>query len=94
MALLSTEMFVSEWESHQIAILDFRGQRIQTFGSCGGSPEQMNWPAGIAIDDMDNIYVSSQHKLQKFTSSGELIKCFSQWSTTLQQPGVPLYSGV
>ena len=28
--------------------------------------------AGIAIDDADNIYVSSDHKLQKFTSSGEL----------------------
>jgi len=32
-------------------------------------------PAGIAVDDVDNIYVSSLHKLQKFTSSGELIKC-------------------
>ena len=30
---------------------------------------------GIAIDDMDNVYVSSQHKLQKFTNNGELIKC-------------------
>ena len=35
-------------------------------------------PAGIAIDDTDNIYVTSQHKLQKFTSSGELIKCVGQ----------------
>ena len=32
-------------------------------------------PAGIATDDADDIYVSSQHKLQKFTSRGELIKC-------------------
>ena len=32
-------------------------------------------PAGIATDDSGNIYVSSQHKLQKFTSTGELIKC-------------------
>ena len=32
-------------------------------------------PAGIATDDADNIYVSSWHKLQKFTSRGELIKC-------------------
>ena len=29
----------------------------------------MTSPAGIAIDDMD---VSSDHKLQKFTNSGEL----------------------
>ena len=32
-------------------------------------------PKGIATDDSGNIYVGSQHKLQKFTSTGELIKC-------------------
>ena len=35
----------------------------------------MTLPAGIAVNGIDNIYVSSVHKLQKFTSSGELIKC-------------------
>ena len=39
----------------------------------------MKYPKGIAIDDTDNIYVSSEHKLQKFTSSGTLIKCVGQW---------------
>ena len=72
------EMIVSECLGHQIAIFDIRGQRIRTFGSHGDSPEQMKLPAGIAIDDMDNIYVTSDHKLQKFTSSGELIKCVGQ----------------
>ena len=72
------EMIVGEEVGHQIAIFDIRGQRIRTFGSRGGSPEQMKLPAGIAIDDMDNIYVTSNHKLQKFTSSGELIKCVGQ----------------
>ena len=38
----------------------------------------MKFPAGIATDENDNIYVSSQHKLQKFTSSGELIKCIGR----------------
>ena len=66
------EMIVSERGGHRVSIFDIRGQKIRTFGSCGDSPDQ---PAGIAVDDMDNIYVSSQHKLQKFTSSGELIKC-------------------
>ena len=69
------EMIISEYNGHQISICDIRGQKIRTFGSCGDSPEQMKFPKGIAIDDADNIYVSSEHKLQKFTSSGELIKC-------------------
>ena len=72
------EMIVSEWGGHQIAIFDVRKERMQTFGSRGDSPEQMKYPRGIAVDNMDNIYVSCRHKLQKFTSSGELIRCVGQ----------------
>ena len=69
------EMIVSEWGGNRLSIFDIRGQKIRTFGSHGVSPDQMIYPRGIATDDTDNIYVSSSHKLQKFTSSGELIKC-------------------
>ena len=72
------EMIISEWGGHQLSIFDIRGQKIQTFGSRGDSQEQMIHPKCIAINDADNIYVSSDHKLQKFTSSGELIKCVGQ----------------
>ena len=72
------EMIVSECVGHRVSIFDIRGQKIQTFGSHGDSPDQMVQPAGIAIDITDNIYVSSWHKLQKFTSSGEVIKCVGQ----------------
>ena len=69
------EMIVSVHVGHRVSIFDIRGKKIRTFGSYGDSPDQMIYPKGIAVDDMDNIYVSSRHKLQKFTSSGELIKC-------------------
>ena len=69
------EMIVSECNAHRLSILDTRGQKIRTFGSCGDSPHQMIEPAGVATDDSGNFYVSSEHKLQKFTSTGELIKC-------------------
>ena len=67
------EMIVSEYGGHRLSIFDIRGQKIRTFGSHGDSPDQMKYPKGVATDDTDNIYVSSEHKLQKFTSSGELI---------------------
>ena len=73
------EMIVSECQGHRLSIFDIRGQKIRTFGSRGDSPDQMKLPAGIATDNTDNIFVSSRHKLQKFTSSGELIKCVGQW---------------
>ena len=72
------EMIVSEHDGHLVSVFDVGGQRVRTFGSHGDRPEQMKLPRGIAVDDTDNIYVSSQHKLQKFTSSGELIKCIGQ----------------
>ena len=82
------EMIVSERGSHQVAILDIRGQRIP-FGSYGYSPKQMVYPSGIAIDDMDNIYVTSRDKLQKFTSSGELINCVGQRGSKEGEFNVP-----
>ena len=69
------EMIVSECLGHRLSTLDTRGQKIRTFGSRGDSPHQMIFPAGIATDDSGNSYVSSEDKLQKFTSTGELIKC-------------------
>ena len=87
------EMIVSDHWGHQIAIFDIRGQRIQTFGSHGDSPEQMICPKGISIDDMDNIYVSSRHKLQKFTHSGELIRCVGSQEGEFDDPrGVTLHN--
>ena len=68
-------MIFSEYDGDRLSIFDIRGQKMRTFGSPGDSPDQMIFPAGIATDDADNIYMSSIHKLQKFTSSGELIKC-------------------
>ena len=72
------EMIVSECRGHRLSILNTRGQKIRTLGSHGDSPHQMIGPAGVATDDSGNIYVSSRHKLQKFTSTGELIKCVGQ----------------
>ena len=72
------EMIVSECNCHRMSIFDIKGQKVRTCGSHDDSSNQMIRPAGISIDDNDNIYVSSEHKLQKFTSSGELIKCIGQ----------------
>ena len=72
------EMVVTEEMSHRVSVLDVRGQRFWTFGSHGIGLEHMIYPAGIAVDDVNNVYVSSYDKLQKFTSSGELIMCVGQ----------------
>ena len=72
------EIVISECHGHHISVFDDKGNNILKFGFHRDSPAQMIYPAGIAIDEADNIYVSSEHKLQKFTSSGELMKCVGQ----------------
>ena len=72
------EIIISECKAHQISIIDNKGKIVQNFGSYGDLPEQMKEPAGVSIDEDDNIYVSSSHKLQKFDSRGTLLKWVGQ----------------
>ena len=72
------EMIVSELGDDRVSIIDNRGEKIRIFGSRGHNPDHMIYPKGIATDAMGYIYVSSSHKLQKFTSNGELMKCIGQ----------------
>ena len=69
------EIVVTECASHQVSVLDPRGKKLRTFGSCDDRSDQMNSPTGVAIDSVDAVYVTSDHKLQKFSRDGELIKC-------------------
>ena len=55
-------------------MLDSSGKRISTIGSRGDGPGQFQWPRFIAIDSNDKVYVTSQHKLQKFDRNGKFVK--------------------
>ena len=72
------ELIVSECFDNKLSIYDITKKKIRMFGSNDDSQDQMNSPVGIANDNAGNIYVSSWHKLQKFTRYGELKKCVGQ----------------
>ena len=72
------EMIISEKGKNQISIFKTTGKRIGEFKQHEDRPRQILNPQGIAIDDDDNVYVSSEFKLQKFTSKGKFIKCVGQ----------------
>ena len=86
------EMIVSECAENQVSVFDVGEQKVRSFGSRGDRPEQMILPAGVAVDDTDNIYVSSKYKVQKFTSSGELIKCIGRTGSKIDPRGVTIHS--
>ena len=72
------EMIVSEKVKNQISIFNTKGKRIGEFEQHEDHSRKILKPQGIAIDDDDNVYVSSQFKLQKFTSRGNFIHCVGQ----------------
>jgi len=69
-------MYVTESspDHGQVAVLDSSGKRISTIGSRGDGSGQFQWPRFIAIDSNDNVYVTSEHKLQKFDRNGKFVK--------------------
>ena len=72
------EMIVSAFWAKRVSVLDSTGKVIRRFGSPGDRPEHMEYPAGVAVDRDDNVYVASDHKLQKFSRDGHLIKTVGQ----------------
>lgn len=86
-----SEMLVTECFAERVSVLDNGGQRIRTIEG------HMKAPAGIAVDaaQTDNIYVTSEHKVQKYSSSGELVRCVGTTcknSTDLER-GITLCDG-
>ena len=68
------EMIVTEFHADKLSTFCMTGKDLQKSPSLMG----INHPRGVAIDDMDNIYVSSKHQLQKFASDRERLKCIGQ----------------
>ena len=73
-----SEIIITECWGHKVSTFDISGRkncRVRNFGSFSDSQNPMEYPGGTTVDYEDNIYVTSEHKLQKFTSSGQLIDC-------------------
>ena len=75
------QFIVADYGSGLITIYDSRFEKIQTFYSQGKKP------AGVTVDDADNIYIASYdaHTVTKFTANGDLlIKVGEKGSKRLQ----------
>ena len=80
------KLLVSERQDHFVSLRDPNGTVISKYGSHGEETGEMISPAGIALDDVGFVYVTSDHKLQKFTSDGIFITEVGG-STPGNQPG-------
>ena len=70
-----------EWV-HRISIFSRDGDYIGKWEECVGSGDgELDRPAGLAIDQDDNVYVvdSMNHRVQKFTPDGKFLAKFGSY---------------
>ena len=91
------EMVVSNFRGHNVTLVDREGKEIQIYGSEGDRPHEMRYPTSVAVDNDDNVYVTSDHKLQKFSRDGHFITYVGQRGSKdgefIEPQGVKFYCG-
>ena len=69
------KIVITEYSSHCVSTLEIHGQKCERFVVSGDMRGIMKNPAGIAVDEGGNIYVSCPDKLLKFNSNHKLVDC-------------------
>lgn len=71
-------VYVVDGDNHRIQKFDSSGNFLSKWGSQGsGDGEFSQNPAQIAVDSLDNIYVTEGVRIHKFDSSGNLLATWS-----------------
>ena len=65
-------------------------------GASGSGNGQLNFPYGVAVDSSDNVYVAdfSNHRIQKFSSSGAYLAQWGSYGTGNDQFNSPFGVGI
>ena len=71
----SGEVFVTDANTHCVAVFTPNGQKLRSFGSYGPGLGEFNHPRGLTLDGEGNILVadSGNHRVQKFTAQGQFL---------------------
>jgi len=78
----SGNVYVVDSQNHRVQKFTSSGQFVTKWGSLGSGNGQFSFPGGIAVDSSGNVYVADtgnpgtyyyNHRIQKFTSSGQFV---------------------
>ena len=71
----------------RIQVFTDNGQFLKQIGRSGSGKGELNWPAMIAIDSEDKVYVIEfgNHRVSVFTSDGDYLTSFGTYGNGPQQ---------
>ncbi|XP_033113742.1 tripartite motif-containing protein 2-like isoform X2 [Anneissia japonica] len=67
---IDSRFVISDTWAHYIHVFDSNGTALFKFGTYGKRFGQLEYPKGVAVDKDNCILVSSEHRLQLFSSTG------------------------
>ncbi|XP_033119953.1 E3 ubiquitin-protein ligase TRIM71-like [Anneissia japonica] len=67
-------LLVLEYGNNRLQLFDNEGRFIKVLVEAGDENGNVSYPEAVVVDEDDNIIISSQHKLQLFSSDGTFIK--------------------
>ncbi|XP_071952660.1 uncharacterized protein [Antedon mediterranea] len=80
------KMLVADLENDQIVLYNNKNKPFKVLINKGDEDGMVMWPKGVVVDEDDNIIVSSNHKLQLFSSDGHFIKRIDQEQDGINNP--------
>lgn len=88
-------LYIADSRNHRILRLDASGQELDQWGSYAdgvaspAEPGTFNEPWGVAVGPDGSVYVTDtwNHRIQKFTANGQVIRTWGQYGDSNQQEG-------
>lgn len=92
------EVIIADSGNHRIQVTagsadnlrELPGQFRFTFGHRGTGPGELQEPAGVAVDQDDNVYVADagNHRIQKFDAQGRFLAAWGAQHSKATAPGL------
>lgn len=82
------KIFVSDTDNQRIAVFDYDGKPLYSFGKDGTGQGEFKFPYGITVDNSGKVYVADliTGKISVFDQSGKFIKYFADDQKIFQKP--------
>jgi len=88
---------VADRTNHCVYLYDGEDQLVRKIGSRGYNSSRFDYPKGVTFDDEDHLYITDNHRVQKFTIDGDYLLQFGRYGSgdgEINQPNcLTVYNG-